>query len=107
MKKVIAALATCAALVPAVSYAQAIEEARERNICDVRDAEYLEDGRLRVVCVPGTVNPAYAGNIATPAVLGGTGLNQGAIAGAAAAVVLLAVALGDDDDAATTTTTKP
>ncbi|MFC3612571.1 hypothetical protein ACFORG_02260 [Lutimaribacter marinistellae] len=105
MKKVIAAIATCAAFVPAVSYAAAIDDARERNICDVTDAEYLEDGRLKVVCVPGTVNPAYAGNVATPAVLGGTGLNQAAVAGAVA-VVFLAIALGDDDST-TTTTTSP
>lgn len=106
MKKVIAALATCAMAIPAIASADALDDARAANICDVTAAEYLDDGRLKVTCVPGTVNPAYANAIAQPtAGLSGGTLSNGAIAGIAAGVIIIAIAAGDDDDASTTTTT--
>lgn len=109
MKKVIAALAASAMMVPAIAGATALEDAREANICDVTAAEYLEDGRLKVVCVPGTVNPAYAGAVvpagAVPGVLAGTGLTAGAGAGVLATVIVIGVLAGGDDGAGTTTTT--
>jgi len=110
MKKMITAFAVSAVLMPAVASAQsALEDAREANICDVTAAEYLADGRLKVVCVPGTVNPAYAGAVAAPAaagagLVGGT-ISAGAAAGILAGVVIIGAIAGDDDDTTTTTTT--
>ncbi|MBO9453559.1 hypothetical protein J7426_25090 [Tropicibacter sp. R16_0] len=107
MKKFIAALATCAMSIPAIASATALDDAREANICDVTAAEYLADGRLKVVCVPGTVNPAYAGAVQTPAALSGVGsLSPTAVAAVAGAVILIAI-VANDDDTTTTTTTAP
>lgn len=108
MKKTIAALAICAMTVPAIATADALSDARDANICDVTRAEYLEDGRLKVWCVPGSVNPAYAGAVgggaaAGGALVGGT-LSAGAVAGIAAAVIVVAVAASEDDTSTTTTT---
>ncbi|GAB5439647.1 hypothetical protein [Falsiruegeria mediterranea] len=106
MKKFIAALATCAMSIPAIASATALDDAREANICDVTAAEYLADGRLKVVCVPGTVNPAYAGAVQTPAAFGAGSLSPTAIAAVAGAVILIAI-VANDDDTTTTTTTAP
>lgn len=108
MKKMIAALAACAMAVPAIVSAGAMEDAVAANICDVTAAEYLADGRLKVTCRPGTVNPAYAGAVTGTA--GGTGLvggtlSAGAAAGIAAGVIIIAIAASDDDTTTTTTTT--
>lgn len=108
MKKTITALAALAVMTPAVVSAAAIDDARDANICDVTRAEYLEDGRLKVWCVPGTVNPAYAGAVgggaaAGGALVGGT-ISAGAAAGILAGVVIIAAVAGDDSSTATTTT---
>ena len=116
MKKIIAGFAmTCALAAPVLAQTPtALEEAREANICsDIRDAEYTEDGRLRVTCAPFTVNPAYAASVmpagtagtAVPAVLAGTGLTAGAGAGILAAAVAIGIVAGGDDSVGTTTTT--
>lgn len=110
MKKMIAALAACAMAVPAIVSAGAMEDAVAANICDVTAAEYLADGRLKVTCRPGTVNPAYAGAVTGTAGAGGTGLvggtlSAGAAAGIAAGVIIIAVAASEDDTTTTTTTT--
>lgn len=108
MKKTITALAALAVMTPAVVSAAAIDDARDANICDVTRAEYLEDGRLKVWCVPGTVNPAYAGAVgggaaATGGLVGGT-ISAGAAAGILAGVVIIAAIAGDDSSTTTTTT---
>lgn len=103
MKKMIIALAASAMTIPAIASAGAIEDARAANICDVTDAEYLEDGRLKVVCVPGTVTAAYAGSVATPTALGGAGLSTSAIAAVAGVALLVAVVANNDDSTTTTT----
>lgn len=108
MKKTITALAALAVMTPAVVSAAAIDDARDANICDVTRAEYLEDGRLKVWCVPGTVNPAYAGAVgggaaAGGALVGGT-ISAGAAAGILAGVVIIAAVAGDDSSTSTTTT---
>ncbi|MCE8510022.1 hypothetical protein KBY28_16340 [Ruegeria pomeroyi] len=108
MKKTITALAALAVMTPAVVSAAAIDDARDANICDVTRAEYLEDGRLKVWCVPGTVNPAYAGAVgggaaATGGLVGGT-ISAGAAAGILAGVVIIAAVAGDDSSTTTTTT---
>lgn len=109
MKKTITALAALAVMTPAVVSAAAIDDARDANICDVTRAEYLEDGRLKVWCVPGTVNPAYAGAVgggaaaAGGALVGGT-ISAGAAAGILAGVVIVAAVAGDDSSTTTTTT---
>lgn len=113
MKKIIAGFAmTCALAAPVLAQTPtALEEARAANICsDIRDAEYMEDGRLRVTCAPFTVNPAYAASVvpagtAVPAVLAGTGLTAGAGAGILAAAVVIGIVAGGDDSVGTTTTT--
>lgn len=106
MKKMIAALATCAMTLPAMVSAGAMEDAVAANICDVTAAEYLADGRLKVTCRPGTVNPAYASAVAQPtAGLTGGALTPGAAAGILAGVIIIALAAGDDDTTTTTTTT--
>lgn len=112
MKKTIAALAACAALMPAVAPAAvtALEAARSANICSgLLGAEYLPSGQLKVACEPGTVNPAYQSSVvpssSVPGVLGGTGLTAGGAAGVAAAVLVVGILAGGDDDAAATTTT--
>ena len=80
MKKVIgAALAACMLAAP-VAAQDALEAARALNVCDVAGAEFLADGRLKVNCRQGTVNPQYASGVAQPAVLAGTGLGAGAAA---------------------------
>ncbi|MCE8556965.1 hypothetical protein KBY29_21870 [Ruegeria pomeroyi] len=108
MKKTITALAALAVMTPAVVSAAAIDDARDANICDVTRAEYLEDGRLKVWCVPGTVNPAYAGAVgggaaATGGLVGGT-ISAGAAAGILAGIVVVAAVAGDDSSTSTTTT---
>ncbi|MCE8540090.1 hypothetical protein KBY27_21720 [Ruegeria pomeroyi] len=107
MKKTITALAALAVMTPAVVSAAAIDDARDANICDVTRAEYLEDGRLKVWCVPGTVNPAYAGAVsggtAAGGLVGGT-ISAGAAAGILAGVVIIAAVAGDDSSTTTTTT---
>lgn len=110
MKKTITALAALAVMTPAVVSAAAIDDARDANICDVTRAEYLEDGRLKVWCVPGTVNPAYAGAVsggaaATGGLVGGT-ISAGAAAGILAGVVIIAAIAGDDSSTTTTTTSS-
>lgn len=102
MKKVIgAALTACVLAVPAFAQ-DALEAARAANVCDATAAEFLADGRLKVTCRPGTVNPAYSGQVAQPAVLAGTGL--GTAGAVAAGVIVLALLVGDDDDESSTTT---
>ncbi|MCE8519015.1 hypothetical protein KBY31_20035 [Ruegeria pomeroyi] len=108
MKKTITALAALAVMTPAVVSAAAIDDARDANICDVTRAEYLEDGRLKVWCVPGTVNPAYAGAVgggaaAAGGLVGGT-ISAGAAAGILAGIVVVAAIAGDDSSTTTTTT---
>lgn len=103
MKKMFAAAAAGLFALAGTASADALQDAREANICDVTAAEYLADGRLKVVCVPGTVNPAYAGQVAQP-VLGGTQLNPGAAA-AIGGLALVLILSGDDDSSTTTTTT--
>ncbi|UWQ93506.1 hypothetical protein K3727_21630 (plasmid) [Rhodobacteraceae bacterium M382] len=107
MKKVIAALATAAMVMPVIASADALSDARDANICDVTAAEYLADGRLKVTCRAGTVNPAYANAVAQPLTGGVTGgtLSGTAIGGIAAGALLLAIVIGDDDETTTTTTT--
>lgn len=108
MKKMIVALAACAMTLPAMVSADALSDARDANICDVTRAEYLEDGRLKVWCVPGTVNPAYAGAVqggATGGLTGGT-LSPTAAAGIAAGVLIIALAASDDETTTTTTTSS-
>ena len=108
MKKMIVALAACAMTLPAMVSADALSDARAASICDVTRAEYLEDGKLKVWCVPGTVNPAYAGAVQGGAAGGLTGgtLSPTAAAGIAAGVLIIALAASDDDTTTTTTTTS-
>lgn len=110
MKNTIAALATCAALIPAAAFAnaEAIAAAKNAGICDVTNASYLASGQLSVQCRPGTVSPEYQSLIRTS---GGApaGLTAGLTTGTAVAIggglLLVAVLLSDDDDETTTTTT--
>lgn len=95
--------------IPAMVSADALSDARAANICDVTRAEYLEDGRLKVWCTPGTVNPAYAGAVqggATGGGLVGGTLGAGAAAGIIAGVVIIAAVASDDETTTTTTTTS-
>ncbi len=109
MKKMITALATCAALVPAAAFAnaEAIAAAQKAGICDVTGASFLASGQLSVQCRPGTVAPEYQSLIQSPAAGGalGAGLTTGTALAIGGGLVLVAVLVGDDDDTTTTTTT--
>lgn len=83
------------------------QKARQLNPCGGKahvSAEYLADGRLKVVCPYGSISGAALGG-ATPGVLGGTGLAAGGAAAAIGAGLLLVVAVGSDNSTTTTTTT--
>jgi hypothetical protein len=114
MNKMLAALtaATIGLGTSAFADPAAIAEANERKICrDFKavDAEYLEDGTLKVLCPAGYLGPtgAIAGTAGLPTTLAGTGLTAGAAAGILAAAVFVGVVAGDDDAVSTTTTTSP
>ena len=102
MKKMIAILAATSSLALPVFAQQmsADEKARQLNPCNGKkhvSAEYLADGRLKVVCPYGSISGA------TPGVLGGTGLSAGAAAAIGAGLLLVVIASGDDS---TTTITN-
>lgn len=110
MKKMIAVLAASTMTLASTAFAlTAMEDAIQRKICLVPpvSAEYQADGRLRVVCPAGQVNPAYAGSVVQAGVLAGTGLGAGAAGALAAGAALLLVVAGDNGTGTTTTTTIP
>jgi hypothetical protein len=114
MNKMLAALtAATVGLSGAAAFADpaAIAEANERKICrDYKavDAEYLEDGTLKVLCPAGYLGPTGAvAGAGLPTSLAGTGLTAGAAAGILAAAVFVGVVAGDDDAVSTPTPTSP
>ena len=101
MKKMIAILAATSSLALPVFAQQmsADEKARQLNPCNGKkhvSAEYLADGRLKVVCPYGSLSGAGSAGV-----LGGTGLSAGAAAAIGAGLLLVVIASGDDS---TTTT---
>lgn len=111
----IAVLAASTMSLASAAYAQsAMEVAKARNICNgapIVSAEYLADGRLKVVCPCNSVTDqsvAAVGGQLQDNGLCAPGLSSGGAAAAAGAAVLLLVLAGDDDTSTTTTTTtKP
>jgi hypothetical protein len=74
-------------------------KAKQLNPCNGKQfvsAEYLADGRLKVVCPYGSLSGGTG-------VLAGTGLSGGAAAAIAAGLLLVVVASGDDSTTTTTT----
>jgi len=118
MKKTIAALTTGLVALSSAATAQetALQEATRRAVCGAKhdpvSAEYLADGRLKVICPPGS-NPAGVGagagagasaaGAAQPALLAGTGL--GGAGAALLGAALLVIIAGNNETGTTTTTT--
>lgn len=109
----IAVLAASTMSLASAAYAQsAMEVAKARDICNgapIVSAEYLADGRLKVVCPCNSVTEqsvaAVGGQLLQDNGLCAPGLTSGGAAAAAGAAVLLLVLAGDDDTSTTTTTT--
>lgn len=108
MKKLITAIAACAALAPAVAFAspEAIAAAQKADICSVLDADFNTAGQLQVKCKAGTVSPEYQALVQTPGAGAGLGAGLTTSAGLAigAGVILAAILIGDDSTPTTTTT---
>lgn len=104
-KTLIAAVAALSLLAPVQGIAQsqqeAIAEAKARNICEtgrVVNAEYLENGTLKVYCYSAA---AHHGGAGLPSALQGSGLT--AVSASAIVVVAALAALLNDDDTTNTT----
>lgn len=102
MKKMIAILAATSSLALPVFAQQmsADEKARQLNPCNGKQfvsAEYLADGRLKVVCPYGSIS----GGAGAAGVLGGTGLSAGAAAAIGAGLLVIAIAANSSSSTTT------